>query len=208
MHDGARANERETRAEGPAEADGPARLNGGIQIGQRLRAARQQRALSLTQLARRTGLTKGFLSQVERDLASPSVASLLTICDALGIPIGALFQPAQTDLVRVAERPRINFGGERVTEYLLTPAGERRLQVIESYLEPGGGSGEGLYALPAEAEFVHVFAGTLELELEGTRYRLTAGDSLTFPARAAHSWRNPSAGKWTHVLWVLVPSPW
>ncbi|WP_294081682.1 cupin domain-containing protein [Sphaerobacter sp.] len=181
---------------------------GGIRIGQRLRAARQQRSLSLEQVARLTGLTKGFLSQVERDLASPSVASLLAICDAVGLPIGALFQPAQTDLVTAENRAPINFGGDRVTEFLLTPSGERRLQVIESHIEPGGGSGDGLYSLPADAEFVHVLAGRLEIEVDGTHYRLTAGDSLTFSARAPHCWRNPSPHEVAHVIWVLVPSPW
>jgi len=95
-----------------------------------------------------------------------------------------------------------------VTEFLLTPSGERRLHVIESHIEPGGGSGDGLYSLPADAEFVHVIAGRLDIEVEGNHYHLTAGDSLTFPARSPHCWRNPSADEVTHVIWVLAPSPW
>lgn len=199
---------RRTGLQAPRELRATGLDGGRIRIGRRLRAARQQRSLSLEQVARLTGLTKGFLSQVERDLASPSVASLLAICDAVGLPISALFQPAQTNLVTARDRAPINFGGDRVSEYLLTPSGERRLQVIESHIEPGGGSGDGLYSLPADAEFVHVISGRLDLEIEGTHYRLTAGDSLTFSARAPHCWRNPSAHEVTHVIWVLAPSPW
>jgi transcriptional regulator with XRE-family HTH domain len=113
-----------------------------MRIGPRLREARHQKGLSLEQLAEATSLTKGFISQLERDITSASVASLLRICDALGIQVGSLFQSARTDLIRRDDAPRINFGGERVTEYLITPANSRDVQIIRSIVEPGGGSGD------------------------------------------------------------------
>jgi transcriptional regulator with XRE-family HTH domain len=112
-------------------------------IGRRLRAAREAQLLTLAELAAQCGLTKGFLSKVERDQAAPSVASLLRLCDALGLSIGELFDDAQDhDLVRDGEYPPINFGGEGMRESLLTPTRERRLQVIHSEIDPGGGSGD------------------------------------------------------------------
>jgi transcriptional regulator with XRE-family HTH domain len=175
-------------------------------IGPRLRAARLSRGMSLASLAAGAGLTKGFLSQVERDLVSPSVGSLLRVCEALGVGVGELFEPASGPLVRAADRPPIAFGGDGVDEFQLTPAGERRLQVIQSDIAPGGGSGDDAYGLGSEAEFVHVLAGTLDIEVEGEAYRLAAGDSLTFDAGRPRRWRNASPVREARVLWVIVPA--
>jgi transcriptional regulator with XRE-family HTH domain len=175
-------------------------------IGAQLREARRRKGLTIEQLAQATGLTKGFLSQVERDLVSPSVGSLLRVCDSLGVGVGELFEPAAGPLVRAADRPPIAFGGAGVDEFQLTPAGERRLQVIQSDIAPGGGSGDDAYGLGSEAEFVHVLAGTLDIEVAGEAYRLAAGDSLTFDAGAARRWENASPVRPARVLWVLVPA--
>jgi transcriptional regulator with XRE-family HTH domain len=175
-------------------------------IGPRLRAARLSRSLSLADLASRAGLTKGFLSQVERDLVSPSVGSLLRVCDALGVGVGDLFEPAPGPLVRSADRPPIAFGGAGVDEFQLTPAGERRLQVVQSDIAPGGGSGDDAYALTGDAEFVHVLTGTLDIEVDGESYRLAAGDSLTFDAGVPRRWSNASPVHPARVMWVIVPA--
>jgi transcriptional regulator with XRE-family HTH domain len=175
-------------------------------IGPRLRDARKRRGLSLSELAEQSGLTKGFLSQVERDLTSPSVGTLLRVCAALELPVGELFGGGQGPLVRAAERAPVAFGGEGVTEYQLTPAQESRLLVLESEVAPGGGSGEDAYRLETDAEFLHVLEGMLDVEVAGTRYRLAPGDSLTFDAAAEHRWWNPSSARPARVLWVLSPS--
>lgn len=175
-------------------------------IGARLREARRAAGLTLEEAARRSELTKGFLSQVERDLASPSVGSLLRICDVLGLPVGTLFSgERQGPLVRAAERAPFRLGGSGVEEHQLTPAGERRLLVLSGEIAPGGGSGEEPYALASEAEFVHVLDGVLEVEVDGVVHRLAAGDSLTFDATSPHRWRNPGTVSRTKVLWVLAP---
>lgn len=175
-------------------------------IGGRLRERRQRQGLTLAELAGRSGLTKGFLSELERDLTSPSVGSLLRVCAALELPVGELFDADQGPLVRAAERPSVSFGGQGVEEYQLTPAGETRIQVLQSEIAPEGGSGDEPYVLGSDAEFVHVLAGELEVEVAGARDRLAAGDSLTFGAGAPHRWANPSAVLPARVLWVLAPA--
>jgi transcriptional regulator with XRE-family HTH domain len=175
-------------------------------IGERLRAARRERGLSLSAVAARSGLTKGFLSEVERDLTSPSVGSLLRLCGALDLSIGELFDADQGPVVRAAERAPIGFGGQGVDEFQLTPAGERRLLVIQSDIAPAGGSGTEPYSLGSDAEFVHVLAGTLDVAVAGSSFRLAAGDSMTFDAGAPHTWANPSRSQPARVLWVLVPA--
>ncbi len=177
----------------------------GPRIGARLRDARLRRGLTLADLAGRTALTKGFLSQVERDLTSPSVGSLVRLCDALGITAGHLLDGSPGPVVRSAERTPIRFGGEGVGEFRLTPAGEERLLVLQSDVAPGGGSGDEAYGLASSAEFVHVLEGVLDVEVAGTRHRLAAGDSLTFDAPAPHRWANPSSVLPARVLWVIVP---
>ena len=118
--------------------------NGGHQpaaIGAQLRAARLAARKSMAEVAEQSGLTKGFVSKLERDLANVSVASLIRLCDALEISVGSLFQASRGEVVRRGAHPPINFGGSRMREYLLTPSGEKRVQALLSDIEPGGGSG-------------------------------------------------------------------
>src|SRR2546423_8636697 len=150
----------------------------GTRIGAQLRAARLAARMSMAEVAERAGLTKGFVSKLERDLASVSVASLIRLCDALGISPGSLFQAPKGEVVRRDARPRINFGGRKMTEYLLTPSGEKRVQAILSEIEPGGGSGEEPYALPAVVEVVLVLAGGLPVTVAGEGIVLGGGAAL------------------------------
>lgn len=176
-------------------------------IGPRLRAARYRAALSMDQLADRSGLTKGFISQLERDRTSPSVGSLVRICEVLGISVGSLFEAPRTLLVRRSEaRPHVNAGGVRVTDYILTPRHNRVFQVIESQIGPAGGSGAGYHALQGDAELVYVIEGALEIVVGENTHVLAAGDALTFAPGDPHSWRNPSPLEAARVVWVLAPS--
>lgn len=176
-------------------------------IGARLRAARHAAGLTLAAVAEQAGLTKGFLSRLERDEVSPSVASLVSVCGVLGIAVGQLFQAPETSLVRADAAPPINFGGRRLREYLLTPGSQRQLQVIRSVIEPGGGGGPELYALACDAEFVYVVHGELRLRLPGETVDLAAGDAFTMPGTTPHTWVNPSTDALAEVLWVLSPAP-
>ena len=174
------------------------------QIGFRLRVAREERGMTLSSVAEFTGLTKGFISQVERGLASASVTSLAAICDALTMPMGRLFDPPRVYVSRAEERLPVKLMGERITDTVLTPPGQSDVQVIETIIEPGGGFEDEPYRLPVDREFVVVLSGELELRLEGETYLLGAGDSMSFDARHAHIWRNPSESDRTRVMWVLT----
>jgi transcriptional regulator with XRE-family HTH domain len=177
-----------------------------VAIGGRLRAARQARGLTLDQVAAATGLTKGFLSRLERDEVSPSVASLVSVCEVVGIRVGELFETPQTSLVRAGEGRQINFGGTDVRELLLTPGTQGALQVISSTIEPGGSGGEELYTLDCEVEFVYVVRGRLQIRLSDDTVLLDAGDAFTFPGREPHTWSNAADGD-CEVIWVLAPAP-
>jgi transcriptional regulator with XRE-family HTH domain len=177
----------------------------GARIGAQLHAARLARRKTLSEVAEASGLTKGFVSKLERDQASASVASLLRLCEALGISVGALFHASPGEVVRHDAYQPINFGGIGVAEYLLTPHDERRVQAILSEISPGGGSGDELYSLPADVEFVFVLEGQLQVKLRDQDFLLEPGDALTFP-RTEHTFRSVRPDGPTRVLWVLCPA--
>jgi transcriptional regulator with XRE-family HTH domain len=174
-------------------------------IGAQLRAARQASRMTMAEVAGQSGLTKGFLSKLERDLTSVSVASLIRLCDALGISVGSLFQAAKGEVVRKGDYPPINFGGKGMEEYLLTPSGEKRVQAILSDIEPGGGSGDEPYSLPVDVEFAYILAGELRIVVAGEELILGAGDAFTFPG-IDHTFRVLPSAEPTRVLWVFSPA--
>jgi transcriptional regulator with XRE-family HTH domain len=177
-------------------------------IGARLRAARQRQGLTIDQVAAASDVTKGFVSRIERDETSPSVQTLVTICEVLSLPVGTLFEVAETDLVRKADAPAIHLTGAGTEELLVTPRGQSRLQVIRSTIAPGGSGGEELYTLNCELEVLHVLKGRLDLVFSKETHRLMAGDTMTFAGREPHTWSNPDATRNAEAIWVIVPASW
>ncbi|TFD73152.1 helix-turn-helix domain-containing protein [Cryobacterium gelidum] len=178
-----------------------------VRVGARLRASRQAQRLTIEQLASATNLTKGFISRVERDETSPSVATLVTICQVLSLPIGSLFEGAETEVVKLADAPLINMGGRGAVERMITPRGQSHVQVLRSTLQPGADGGDELYTINCDVEVVHVINGKVDVRFSDKTVSLSAGDTLTFSGHELHSWRNmgPSIAE---VLWTLVPAAW
>ena len=179
-----------------------------VRIGSRLRAARKANGYTLDQLASASGLTKGFLSRVERDETSPSVASLITLCEVMSIEVGSLFSAPEVALVRRADAPAINLGGTGVTEQLMTPRTQSHLQLVHSTIEPGGHGGKDLYTINCEVEVVYVLKGSIEMLFSDRTQKLATGDALTFSGGEPHTWVNASASRGAEVVWVLIPAPW
>lgn len=179
-----------------------------VRIGSRLRAARKAHGYTLDQLASASGLTKGFLSRVERDETSPSVASLLTLCEVMSVDVGSLFSAPDVALVRRNAAPAINLGGTGVTEQLMTPRGQSALQLIHSRIDPGGTGGSDLYSINCELEVVYVLKGSIEMVFSDHTQKLSTGDALTFSGGEPHTWHNFSSARGAEVIWVLVPAPW
>lgn len=185
--------------EAAAGADDP-------RIGSVLRRLREQRGWTLRELARRSGLSAAFISEVERDLVSPSVASLSRLASALGVRIGELFdRPVPGGrLVRVADRRVIGYGEENpYWDEVLSPSLSGRLLVLRSTILPGADSG-GTYAHDADEECVVLLEGELEIVVQDEVYRLTEGDALTFSSRLPHGWRN-DGDRPAVALWAITP---
>ena len=177
-------------------------------MGARVRSLRRERGLTIEQVAAATGLTKGFISQLERDRTSPSLSSIARICDALGVRLSHIFErePAPA-IVRRDERPQVDTYFP-TNNTLLSSRDERRMQAIESEVAPGAGAGDELYSLPGEVEFVYVLEGTLEIRVGEETMTLHEGDALTYELSKPHTWRNPSSSERLRVLWVAVPNPY
>lgn len=176
-------------------------------IGSRLRAARRSQQLTIDQLAVATGLTKGFISRIERDMTSPSVSTLVSLCEVLNVNMGDLFASSDVQLVTADGAPRINLGGRGANERLLTPRRESRLQVIRSTVVPGGVGGDHLYTVNSSVDVVHVLSGSMTLQFSDRSWRLEAGDSLTFDGREPHNWFGDTEVE-TELLWILAPAAW
>jgi DNA-binding Xre family transcriptional regulator/quercetin dioxygenase-like cupin family protein len=172
------------------------------EVGPKLRALRQSKSISVTDLAGKAGITKGFLSLAERGKTRVSVPTLLRICDALGVTIGSLFNYPSEPVVHGGVP--VYMGGNDLQEFLLTPVAEMQFQVMRSSMQPGGGS-QGAYSLDADSIFVLVLHGRLSLEVGGKTIILDAGDSTTFSAREKHNWHNPLKVE-SQVLWVIAPA--
>lgn len=163
--------------------------------------------MTLSDLAEMTGVTKGFLSDVERDKTSPSVASLLQICDALNMPVGALFPTNDSQVIRKADRMPIKFGGIGIDDYLINAHHQSRFQAILSYMEPGGGGGEELYSVASQEEFVFVLEGQVRIMLDTGAVVLDEGDSMSFNPRTPHTFKNASDTERAVAMFIVSPPP-
>jgi transcriptional regulator with XRE-family HTH domain len=174
-------------------------------IGSRIRAARLGRGLTIKQVATSAGVTEGFLSRVERDLTSPSVATLVAICSALSVDIGDLLSQVEARQVSLDTAPKLANNDPEIIERLLTPRKEARIQVIHAKLGAGSVGDSANYAVNSPVHFVHILQGALELFLHDEQWQLKKADSLTFSGREPHRWKADSKTGAT-VLWFLAPA--
>ena len=176
-----------------------------LDLGPRLRALRRSNHLTLRELAARAAITESFLSQVERGVASPSIATVQRIARALGLSIAELFaERPSSSLVRRADRNRISYPGLRAVDEFLTAAPNGRLQVILSTIEPGGGTGEEPYTHDSDEEVVIVLEGRLDVWVGAEHHVLHEGDALTLASRTPH--RNTNRGdRPCRVLFCITP---
>jgi transcriptional regulator with XRE-family HTH domain len=179
-----------------------------LQLGPRIRALRQARHETLRELAERAGVTESFLSQVEREVTSPSIASVQRIARALDLGIAELFveEPPIGRVVRREDRRRIAYPGLHAVDEFLTAGRDGRLQVILTTLEPGGGTGDEAYTHDSDEEVVIVLEGRLDLWVGDEQHRLEEGDAITHPSRQPHRNRNPGPGRAVILFCSTPPS--
>jgi transcriptional regulator with XRE-family HTH domain len=164
-------------------------------VGRRVKALREAMGLSLRDLSERSGVSAPMLSQVERGETSPTLASAAKIAAGLELTLSQLLRLDEGQNVavsRAGSRRRSERGGHRFEE-LTPPMPGLRADVSLHTLEPGattGGRADPPMHEPGSRETAVVLAGTLALVVDGSRYDLRQGDSVTFDADLPHHFEN------------------
>lgn len=176
-------------------------------LGETIRLMRQRAGLSIQEVSRRTGLSTGMISQVERALAAPSVRTLRLLSIALNVPISYFFEeqhnpaPARY-IVRKNDRRLLRLTASGVVKEALTPAEKGQMELYELTLNPGGSSGTDFFRHVGE-KAGYVLSGKLRLWLDHEAHVLEAGDSFRFPSSVPHMFDNPSQ-QVARVVWVTT----
>ena len=163
-----------------------------IAISERLRRRRKDLGLTLREVAESAGLSVGFISQIERGIAMPSLSSLVSVARVLDVPVSDFLEPPNGTLpmTRHAERQRFMIGSGPISYERLSaniPGAQLRSVLIH---QPPNHRGE-LIAHDGE-ELFYILDGTLTVEIEGARTVLNSGDSLHFRSSQRHLYWNNS----------------
>jgi transcriptional regulator with XRE-family HTH domain len=174
-----------------------------MKIGEKLNRLRKKNGLTLAELASRCELTKGFLSQLENDITSPSIATLEDILEALGTDISEFFQEQVES--KIVFRKSDFFEDERdgfQISWVIPDAQKRAMEPIVITLEPGAHS----FSLsPRETEeFGIVLNGSVTLHYGKRIEIIRKGETFYFEGSEEHSLSN-SGKTVAKVLWVATP---
>lgn len=175
---------------------------------QRLKVLRRRHDLSLEQLARRTNLTKSYLSKLERGLCEPSISTVLKLGDAYGIGVAQLVGDAATiqeesvSVVRVADRAPLKRNGVDRDHRYQSIAGKRLIRKMEPFVvhPPRSFSEEEVVLQHPGEELMVVLRGTVEVQVGDVTTRLARGDTIYFDSEIPHRMRTVGRG----VAEVLV----
>lgn len=178
-------------------------------FGEKLRTVRERKGITLKKVAELAELSESLISQIERNLVSPSIDTLLTIADVLGIDHEYLFsdyrKTPQVEIVRADKRTRIVLESS-VLHQLSILKDVPEAHDIEAFLleiAPGKEKGSLEYGHPGK-EFGLVLQGTARLIYGTEQYDLNVGDSVSFLSDTPHIFRN--TGETTlEAIWIITP---
>src|SRR5919198_2801325 len=174
-------------------------------VGQELRAQREEKGLSLRELARRLSISPSALSQIETGRSRPSVSTLYSIVSELGLSFDELFaHSAKVGTSRAPTRhPRTRPGEEQIVQRAderhalelesgvrwerLNPVGERDVDFLEVEYDVGGASSRGgTFVHHAGREYGVVTSGALKVTVGYEEFELGPGDSICFDSAVPH----------------------
>jgi len=174
-----------------------------MEIGNKIKKLRMQRGLTLEELAARSELTKGFLSQLERDLTSPSISTLCDILEALGTTLSEFFKEEKNEKIVfskedffVDERDGYN------VSWIVPNSQKNEMEPVLLEIEGGAKSFE---VTPNEGEeFGYVLEGKITLVNGENKYQLKKGETFYLNGKNTHYIINDkkTAAK---IIWVSTP---
>lgn len=175
-------------------------------LGAKIRTYRTARDLSLRQLAESSGVSAGFLSQVERGRANISISALRRVASALKLTMADLFVEDGVNRPRVVrrdERPLLPTEPS-VRKYLLS---QRPLKYMEAYaaeFDPGGSTGSEQYTHGDAQELFVVISGEVTVCLGDQVVQMSAGDSIEYSTATPHRAVN-TGDTVAEVMWLVAP---
>lgn len=177
-----------------------------MEIGKKVKDLRIRLGLTQEDLADRAELSKGFISQVERDLTSPSIATLEDILECLGTTLKDFFAEVQEQQKTVYKKQDmyVKTDAEQGTEivWLMPGAQGCSMEPILLSLEPKGSTWP---HPPHEGdEFGYVLLGTVTLHLGDKQMRVKRGESFFFSPKHTHYLKNTSS-QTAKIIWVSSP---
>lgn len=177
-----------------------------MQLGKKIRDLRLRRGLTVQQLAELTGLSKGFISQVENSRTSPSLATLQDLARSLETSVAYLVVEEERvpHLVRAVDRPRLQIGGNTSQVEVLSAQPRRNLELIQAELPAGVAAGDKRHYHHGE-EVVLCTEGRVTLFCGEHTMVLEAGDSCHFDGRVPHAVEN-SGDTTARVLIAMTPA--
>ena len=172
-----------------------------LKIGEKIRKLRVANDLTQEELANRAGLTKGYISQLERDLTYPSIITLKDILDVLGTDLATFFKEDAQERVVFREEDRQKIEGKGI-EFLVPGSGRRIMEPVLVTLQP---KEKTLPDAPHEGEeFGFVLKGTIALWLGNRVEKLRKGECFYFRADQRHFVENVGRSM-AQILWVVSP---
>ncbi|MGL5380436.1 helix-turn-helix domain-containing protein [Clostridium sp.] len=176
-----------------------------MQIGEKIRRLRIEKQLTQEELANRCELSKGFISQVENELTSPSIATLIDILEILGTNLTEFFSDDSEERVTYTYEDMFETENEELKYslmWLIPNAQKNEMEPIMITLEAGG---QYIEEEPHEGEeFGYVLSGTITLHLGDKKYKVKKGESFYYKPKVNHYISNPgkTAAK---VIWISTP---
>jgi transcriptional regulator with XRE-family HTH domain len=176
-----------------------------MQIGEKIKRLRIEKQLTQEELANRCELSKGFISQLERDLTSPSIATLTDILDALGTNLNEFFREEREEKVVFVKDDMFEKSDEKLKynlTWLVSNAQKNSMEPILITLEPGG---QYVEEEPHEGEeFGYVLSGSIMLHLGNKKHKVKKGESFCFKPNINHCISN-NGNSTAKVIWVSTP---
>ena len=174
-----------------------------MDIGAKLKELRILKGLTQEELADRAELSKGFISQLERDLTSPSIATLMDILQCLGTSIGEFFNETQEGQIVFGKTDYFEKHDQELKneiKWIIPNAQKNMMEPILLTLEPGG---ETYPDNPHEGEeFGYVLQGNISIHIGSKTYKAKKGESFYFVSDKKH-YLSSKAG--AVLIWVSSP---
>ena len=174
-----------------------------MDIGLKLKELRILKGLTQEELADRAELSKGFISQLERNLTSPSIATLMDILQCLGTTLGEFFNESPEEQIVFGKADYFEKQDQELKneiKWIIPNAQKNVMEPIMLTLEPGG---ETYPDNPHEGEeFGYILQGTVSIHLGNKIYKAKKGESFYFVPHKKHYLTSRSGAV---ILWVSSP---